>query len=79
MSRVSKAIVILLMSLAIFACAKQQTAIQTPVERGKYLVSSGGCNDCHTPKVAGPSGAPVLDTSKLLSGHPRHPRMSQRS
>lgn len=22
---------------------------QTPVERGKYLVAFGGCNDCHTP------------------------------
>jgi mono/diheme cytochrome c family protein len=22
---------------------------QTPIERGKYLVEFGGCNDCHTP------------------------------
>jgi hypothetical protein len=39
------------------------------LERGKYLVTIGGCNHCHTPKKMGPRG-PVLDSSKLLSGHP---------
>jgi hypothetical protein len=40
------------------------------VERGRYLVAIGGCNDCHTPKVfSGGSVAP--DESRLLSGHPR--------
>ncbi|HLH49405.1 MAG TPA: cytochrome c, partial [Roseiarcus sp.] len=24
-------------------------AAETPVERGKYLVTIGGCSDCHTP------------------------------
>jgi hypothetical protein len=47
---------------------------QSPVERGKYLVTVGGCNDCHTPKIMGPNG-PALDTSKLLSGHPEGMRM----
>jgi hypothetical protein len=42
------------------------------VERGKYLVTFGGCHDCHTPKIAGPDGMPVLDASKLLSGHPEN-------
>jgi hypothetical protein len=28
------------------------------------------CNDCHTPKIPGPNGAPAPDTSKLLSGNP---------
>ncbi|MGE5216719.1 MAG: c-type cytochrome [Chloroflexota bacterium] len=41
----------------------------TPVERGKYLVTLAGCNDCHTPKIRGPGGAPVPDNSKLLAGH----------
>ncbi|HWK11547.1 MAG TPA: hypothetical protein VNR64_15925 [Vicinamibacterales bacterium] len=47
---------------------------QSPVERGKYLVTIGGCNDCHTPKTLGPNG-PVPDTSKLLSGHPESMKM----
>ena len=39
------------------------------VERGKYLVTIGGCNDCHTPKVMTDKG-PALDEARLLSGHP---------
>jgi len=40
------------------------------IERGRYLVSVGGCNDCHTPKVfAGGGMSP--DASRLLSGHPQ--------
>jgi mono/diheme cytochrome c family protein len=37
--------------------------------RGKYLVESIGCGDCHTPKTMGPKG-PEMDPSRLLSGHP---------
>ncbi len=51
----------------LFAGAKRPT----PVERGKYLVTITGCNDCHTPKVPGPNGAPAPDTTRLLSGHPQ--------
>jgi mono/diheme cytochrome c family protein len=53
------------------ACASQQTATQSatsPIERGRYLVAIGGCNDCHTPKVL-TSGGLQLDTARLLSGH----------
>ena len=39
------------------------------MERGKYLVNFGGCNDCHTPKIYTEMG-PVPDTTKLLSGYP---------
>jgi Cytochrome c len=39
------------------------------VERGKYLVKSMGCGDCHSPKVMTNMG-PVEDTTRLLSGHP---------
>ena len=39
------------------------------IDRGKYLVEFGGCNDCHTPKVYTEMG-PVPDTTRLLSGHP---------
>jgi mono/diheme cytochrome c family protein len=37
---------------------------QTPVERGKYLVTLGGCNDCHTPGYF--FGKP--DMSRYLGG-----------
>jgi mono/diheme cytochrome c family protein len=39
------------------------------ITRGKYLVSIGGCNDCHTPLKMTEAG-PVPDMSRLLSGHP---------
>lgn len=39
------------------------------VEHGRYLVTVGGCNDCHTPKVFS-SGGTGIDESRLLSGHP---------
>jgi hypothetical protein len=39
------------------------------VERGRYLVSSIGCADCHSPKVLGPEG-PEPDMTRFLSGHP---------
>jgi hypothetical protein len=41
----------------------------TPVERGKFLVSLGGCNDCHTPLKMGANG-PEPDFAHMLSGHP---------
>lgn len=39
------------------------------VERGKYLVSSVGCSDCHTPMKMGDKG-PEPDMTRMLSGHP---------
>ena len=39
------------------------------VERGKYLVTVVGCNDCHTPWKMGANG-PEPDMSKMLMGHP---------
>jgi mono/diheme cytochrome c family protein len=42
---------------------------QSPVERGRYLVTLGGCHDCHTPKKFGPQG-PEPDMSLALSGSP---------
>jgi hypothetical protein len=41
----------------------------TRAERGKYLVTIGGCNDCHTPLKVGPKG-PEPDMARMLSGHP---------
>ncbi|HZT76259.1 MAG TPA: c-type cytochrome [Vicinamibacterales bacterium] len=57
----------------ITACARP-AAQSTPVERGKYLVTIGGCNDCHTTKKMGPNG-PEPDTTKLLAGHPEDMKM----
>ena len=42
---------------------------QQIIERGKFLVTVGGCDDCHTPKNFGPKG-PELAMNKRLSGHP---------
>jgi mono/diheme cytochrome c family protein len=39
------------------------------IARGKYLVTIGSCNDCHSPKLMTPKG-PVIDESRLLSGSP---------
>lgn len=44
------------------------TARPGSVERGKYLVWTSACNDCHTPKKMGPNG-PELDLTRLLAGH----------
>ncbi|HEU4522852.1 MAG TPA: diheme cytochrome c-553 [Thermoanaerobaculia bacterium] len=39
------------------------------VKRGEFLVTIGGCNDCHTPLKMGPKG-PEPDWTRRLSGHP---------
>jgi hypothetical protein len=76
----------LLLSLAALGCVaaaiaadqakSKQTADREPasegisVERGRYLVSITGCNDCHTPFKMGQHG-PEPDMSRMLSGHPQ--------
>jgi hypothetical protein len=49
--------------------APRQQARSAAVRRGEYLVTIGGCNDCHTPWKMGPRG-PEPDMSRMLSGHP---------
>jgi Cytochrome c len=44
-------------------------SVSPRVERGKYLVSTMGCNDCHTPWQMGPKG-PEPDMTRALNGHP---------
>src|SRR5689334_11259835 len=39
------------------------------VERGRYLVTVGGCTDCHTPFKMTDKG-PQPDMDRYLSGHP---------
>ena len=55
--------------------AIQAPSAQSLVERGNYLVSAGGCNDCHTPKKMGPNG-PEPDMSRELSGHPSNEKLA---
>ena len=40
------------------------------VALGKYIVQTGGCDDCHTPKVFTERG-PIFDTTRSLSGFPQ--------
>lgn len=44
------------------------------VARGKYLVATSGCMDCHTPWKMGANG-PEPDLSRMLSGHPENLQM----
>jgi len=46
------------------------------IEKGKYLITAGGCHDCHSPKVFGPQG-PKIDESKILSGHPAEMQLAE--
>lgn len=39
------------------------------IARGKYIVTTGGCGDCHTPKVMTANG-PMEDTTRMLAGFP---------
>jgi len=58
-------------ALATVACSNPRAAQpdQKRIDRGRYLVTVGGCNDCHTPLKMGPKG-PEPDMARMLSGHP---------
>jgi hypothetical protein len=65
---------LLLVSLLLSSCGSESSAAGeasagNEVDRGEYLVTIGGCNDCHSPKVMTAEG-PVPDQARLLSGHP---------
>ena len=62
------AAVVALVGTAALAAPKQG-ASSAQVKRGEYLVTVGGCNDCHTPWKNGPNG-PEPDMTRMLSGHP---------
>jgi hypothetical protein len=63
-------VILIIVGSLVASCGKRAETPQNQVERGKYLVTFGGCHDCHTPKLPGPNGMPVLDTQRSLSGHP---------
>ncbi len=63
-------LVLLLTSATSFSSEKKTTSgEENLLVRGKYLVTIGGCNDCHSPKKMTPNG-PVVDEARILSGHP---------
>ena len=56
--------------LALAALLQSPLAVSSDtVARGKYLVTTSGCHDCHTPWKMGANG-PEPDMSLGLSGHP---------
>src|SRR5262245_45981106 len=63
--------------IVLIASAAAKRAESGPsAERGKYLVTAMGCNDCHTPWQVGPNG-PAPDMTRMLSGHPQDLVMPQ--
>jgi len=72
MNRTTKLLTLLLITASIataaFSLAPRGEG-QVLVQRGKYLVTAMGCNDCHTPWKLGAEG-PGPDWSRMLSGHP---------
>jgi hypothetical protein len=56
--------------------ARREHAHAARVERGRYLVSIMGCNDCHTPYKLGANG-PEPDMTRFLSGHPETMKMTR--
>jgi hypothetical protein len=66
------ALVLILLGAGSAGCDARDASANTTsarVERGKYLVTSNVCNDCHTPWKMGPNG-PEPDMTRMLSGHP---------
>jgi hypothetical protein len=45
------------------------------VARGKYLVVTGACEDCHSPWTKGPKG-PMPDPARAYAGHPADAKLS---
>lgn len=67
-----------LIAITLFACTQKSESPVKPttkisltdqISKGKQLVSSLGCNDCHSPKIMTATG-PAPDPARLLSGHP---------
>jgi hypothetical protein len=63
------AVLVIAVAGSTLAAPKQSSRGSALVRRGEYLVTIGGCNDCHTPWKMGPNG-PEQDMSRMLSGHP---------
>src|SRR3954467_108793 len=64
-------VVAVLATLSVTAKSTNVPTKQQQIARGEYLVTVGGCNDCHTPLKMGPKG-PQPDMPRMLSGHPEN-------
>ena len=60
---------VLLSLCATLAAQATEPAPRDRIERGRYLVNTSGCADCHTPLKMGPRG-PEPDAMRRLAGHP---------
>jgi hypothetical protein len=73
----SKNLLVIIAAFVLFSCQEKketkpekfEMSQEELIKRGKYLTTVGACHDCHTPKVMTEHG-PVIDTTRLLSGHP---------
>ena len=54
--------------------ADANSKLSERVQRGRYLVTAIGCNDCHTPLKMTERG-PEPDMTRMLSGHPSSLKM----
>ena len=59
---------LLLHNSAFAESSQAKAANEEQIARGRYLVTTSGCHDCHSPKTMGPNG-PIPHPMKLLSGH----------
>ncbi len=67
---------LLAFSVSIAAEQKDESDKKAMIERGHYLVTLGGCNDCHSPKKMTPYG-PVPDEDRILSGQPANEKLPE--
>jgi Cytochrome c len=61
--------------LATAQATAKDAATADKIARGKYLVTTSGCHDCHTPFKMGENG-PEWDMGRMLSGHPENLQMT---
>jgi cytochrome c553 len=66
---------LLLLAYAISEPTTKQPAADQ-ISRGNYLVTAGGCNDCHSPKIMTAMG-PIPDTTRMLSGAPQETKIPE--
>ncbi|HET7754961.1 MAG TPA: c-type cytochrome [Anaeromyxobacteraceae bacterium] len=67
---VPAALAVGVVAMSAVAATKPAARSGAIVKRGEYVVTTSGCNDCHTPWKMGEKG-PEPDMSRMLSGHPQ--------
>ena len=73
---IAMAFVPMLAGCQISKTAAANSTLKERVERGRYMVTAIGCNDCHTPLKMTERG-PEPDMTRMLSGHPSSLKMSR--